>query len=432
MPASDMMLDEMPIQAIGMNASSTATGMVTIGTIADGMCQRKTRMTRLTITISSSRSCFRWSMARWIRSDRSYVVTMVAPSGSDGLTSSSRCLTRSMTARAFSPWRITTTPPATSPLPSRSLTPRRISGPSATWPTSRTRTGVPRASVFEDDRLQVFLALHVPAPAHHELSPAQLEQAPADLLVAAPHGVGHVRDRQAIGAQPVRLDRDLVLLDEPAEGRDLRHAGHRLQPVAQVPVLERAQVGRGMPSRRVDQRVLVDPADAGGIGPELGADALRQERLDLAQVLEHAAARPVEVGPVLEDHVHVRVAEVGEAADDLDARRPQQRGHDRIGDLVLDDVGAAVPARVDDHLCIREVGYRVDRNLAQGVDAVQHRHRGERDDEELVLGAEADETADHHFAPLRAIAERRLDSESSRKLADTTTRSPATTPLRTS
>ena len=59
------------MKAMGMNARSTATGIVTMGTMAEGMCQRKTRTTRLTIAISSSRSCFRLSIARWIRSERS-------------------------------------------------------------------------------------------------------------------------------------------------------------------------------------------------------------------------------------------------------------------------------------------------------------------------------------------------------------------------
>ena len=45
MPASDMMFAVTPSRYIGMNASSTEIGIVTIGTIADGMCQRKMRMT---------------------------------------------------------------------------------------------------------------------------------------------------------------------------------------------------------------------------------------------------------------------------------------------------------------------------------------------------------------------------------------------------
>ncbi len=41
-----------------MNASATDIGMVTIGTIADGMCQRKIRMMSETMMISSISLCF--------------------------------------------------------------------------------------------------------------------------------------------------------------------------------------------------------------------------------------------------------------------------------------------------------------------------------------------------------------------------------------
>ncbi len=147
-PASDMMFDEIPIRRIGMNPSSTATGIVMIGTIADGMCQRNTRITRLTMTISRMSSwrsvAIDWSMS----SERSYVVTNLTPAGRDGSSSFMRDLTRAMTSRAFSAWRMTTMPPTASPAPSRSAMPRRISGPSATDATSRSRTGVPRSSVF--------------------------------------------------------------------------------------------------------------------------------------------------------------------------------------------------------------------------------------------------------------------------------------------
>ena len=54
-----------------MNDSSTEIGIVTIGTIADGKCQRKSRMTSETTIISSTSSCFSVSRARRMRSERS-------------------------------------------------------------------------------------------------------------------------------------------------------------------------------------------------------------------------------------------------------------------------------------------------------------------------------------------------------------------------
>ena len=65
------MLTVTPMKYIGMKASSTETGIVTIGTIADGMCQRKTRITSETMIISIVSSCRSVSMARSIRSERS-------------------------------------------------------------------------------------------------------------------------------------------------------------------------------------------------------------------------------------------------------------------------------------------------------------------------------------------------------------------------
>ena len=76
------------------------------------------------------------------------MVTIRTPFGSEGSISFRRSFTRWITSRAFSPWRMTTMPPTVSPLPSRSETPRRISGPRPTVATSRMRTGVPFPSVL--------------------------------------------------------------------------------------------------------------------------------------------------------------------------------------------------------------------------------------------------------------------------------------------
>ena len=48
-----------------MNASRIAIGIVTIGTIADGKCQRNRRITRLTTTSAASSSCVSDEFADW-------------------------------------------------------------------------------------------------------------------------------------------------------------------------------------------------------------------------------------------------------------------------------------------------------------------------------------------------------------------------------
>ena len=64
------------------------------------------------------------------------MTTTSTPGGRLGASCANFSLTASMVARAFFPERITTTPPATSPSPSNSAMPRRISGPTCTMATS--------------------------------------------------------------------------------------------------------------------------------------------------------------------------------------------------------------------------------------------------------------------------------------------------------
>ncbi len=52
-PERDMMFDVSFMPYRGIKDRSTAIGIVTIGMIADGKCQRKMRMTKLTMIISS-------------------------------------------------------------------------------------------------------------------------------------------------------------------------------------------------------------------------------------------------------------------------------------------------------------------------------------------------------------------------------------------
>ena len=87
-----------------------------------------------------------------------------------------------------------------------------------------------------------------------------------------------------------------------------------------------------------------------------------QSVADALQVLDDTAAGPVDVGAVLEDDVDVRDAEVGEPSHGLHARRRDQRGDDRVGHLVLDEVRAPpVPLGDDDHLHVGDVRDGVER-----------------------------------------------------------------------
>ena len=125
----------------------------------------------------------------------------------------------------------------------------------------------------------------------------------ADVAVAALDGAPDLGEREAVGEQRVRIDLHLVLADVAADARDLRDARDRLQLVAEVPVLDGAEIRQIVTSGPIDEGVLVDPPDARRVGTERGRDAPWQASGDEVQGLEHAAPCPVEIGPVLEDDV---------------------------------------------------------------------------------------------------------------------------------
>ena len=135
-----------------------------------------------------------------------------------------------------------------------------------------------------DDALEVGDRLRVPAAAHHVLGAAELDQPTGSLHVAAAHRLDDALDREAVVAQPVRVHVHLVLLAEPAERGHLRHAGHRLQVVAQVPVLVRPQIRQALSARAVHERVLEHPAETGRVGPELRPRIGRQPRQHAREV----------------------------------------------------------------------------------------------------------------------------------------------------
>ena len=249
------------------------------------------------------------------------------------------------------------------------------------------------------DLLEVLHGLDVAAAADAVFGPAELDQAARGLVVARAHRLDDLVDRKPVGLQPVRVDVDLVLLAEPADRRHLRHPGHRLEIVLEVPVLIRAQLGQAVLAGLVHQRVLVDPAERGRVRAELGPHALGQARQHGREVLLGARARPVDVGAVLEDDVDVGVAEVREAAHGLDLGGAHQGRDDRVGDLVLDQVRALVPAREDDHLRVAQVRDRVQRDVPQRPPAGDAADGGQRQHEELVGDAEIDDAVDHGRRP---------------------------------
>ena len=110
-------------------------------------------------------------------------------------------------------------------------------------------------------------------------------------------------------------------------------------------------------------------------------------------------------------------------------RRAEQGGDDRVRDLVLENVRAPVPARVHDHLRVAEVGDGVQADFPERVARVEDHAGNQQDHQDPSLRTESYDALDHGHSPATAFSAACIeDSESTRKLAEVTTRSPSFRP----
>ena len=147
---------------------------------------------------------------------------------------------------------------------------------------------------------------------------AEFQRAAADVHVVAANDIADLGERNAERTQAAGIDDHVVLLDEAADAGDFGDALGLGQAEADFPVLQRTQLGKRFVL--AEDGVLVDPADAAGVGAESRGDPCRQALGGGVQVFKHARARPIDVGAVLEDDVDERHAEEREAAHHLGAR----------------------------------------------------------------------------------------------------------------
>jgi hypothetical protein len=198
------------------------------------------------------------------------------------------------------------------------------------------------------DLLQGAQIPHQPAAAHGVLAAGVLEDPAAHLAGRVADPLDDLLQRDVVGAEAGRVQEHLELLLVPAHARHLGHARHLAQGAPQGEVLERPELVQPVAAARVHQRVLEGPAGAGGVRAERGPGALGELGAGRGEELLHAAPGPVEVGPLLEDHVHEGHPQHRVAAHARHPRRAGEGAHDGVGDLVLDQ-GRAVahPLRVD-------------------------------------------------------------------------------------
>ncbi|EKD38142.1 MAG: hypothetical protein ACD_75C00848G0002 [uncultured bacterium] len=218
------------------------------------------------------------------------------------------------------------------------------------------------------------------------------------------------------------------MLDETAERGNLGHAGHAFERQLDIIVLERAQLGEILLAAFVDHGIGETPADAGRIGAQHRIDVGRQLAPHRLQIFEDPAACPVDVGPFLENRIDEGTALVGEAADHLDLGGGKEGRGDRVGDLVLDQVGRPPhPFGENDDLGFAEIGNGIERRAGKRPPAPAGEKRDHQENQKTVAGALFNEPRNHYCTSPFSLA-----SESMRKLASTATLSPAVMPSVTS
>jgi hypothetical protein len=248
--------------------------------------------------------------------------------------------------------------------------------------------GLPVA-VCDDQVLEVAHVAHAARGAQSELAALLVDAAARQLEILARERLLHVGDREVVGLELARVDRDLHGAWPAAHDADRADARQAAQLVADLPVRdvrELAQVAlSGHDDRQYRRRVEVELVDDRRLG---AGRQQRQDRVDLALhfLLGHVAV-------LLEQELHrdERAPLGRRAAQFVDARDRVDRVLDELRDagLHLLDRGAGSVRRDHDD---RQVDVR------EQVDAdAQHRDEAEHDGQQ----------AHHHGEDRTTDAERR-------------------------
>ena len=154
---------------------------------------------------------------------------------------------------------------------------------------------------LDDQRLDVGRPAQVAFAPDHVLGFGHFHDPATHVAVGLADDLRHLGKRYSVRPQLHRIDDDLVGLDEPAHAGDLRDALRLGELIAQIPVLDRAQLGEILVG--ADKRVLIHPSDPGRVRSELRGNALGKPAGREVQVLEDPRARPIDVRAIFEDHI---------------------------------------------------------------------------------------------------------------------------------
>src|ERR1700730_16523688 len=105
---------------------------------------------------------------------------------------------------------------------------------------------------------------------NHVFRSAHFQQASTHFVRTGSNSFDDRRERDSVSAKSVRVHVDLILTHESANAGHLRHSWNCFELVAQIPILETAQVRQTALMTVVHERVFIDPSCTGRVRPDDG------------------------------------------------------------------------------------------------------------------------------------------------------------------
>src|SRR5271165_4325124 len=162
--------------------------------------------------------------------------------------------------------------------------------------------------------------MHQSAATHGKTAAGKIDLLSSGIHGGVAHSFHHRFEIQVILFKRAGVYGDLILLLKSPDTCDFRYAWCRLKDISQIPVLKRSQIGERSFTRVINQSVLENPPNAGGVRPHFYARFGRQSRRDPCKEFGHPASCPVEIRSILEEYVNERESCIRKATHGGDLR----------------------------------------------------------------------------------------------------------------
>ena len=284
------------------------------------------------------------------------------------------------------------------PIPHHHNTPHHLSltiplrqSPPQFWPHLHSRNifYANRRTVFIHPECNLFDICHrtdIPQPAHHKLRLCQFDQPSSHIVIAPLNRHPNLLQGNIVRQQAIGIHNHLILLHKSPHRRHFRHALHTAQLITQIPILNRAQFRKIVATRRVQHRILINPAHTRRIWAQLWRHSLRQSIRRGIEILQHPTARPVHICSILKNYIHIRNAKKRITPHRLCIGHGQHCRRQRIRHLIFHDL-RCLPRifAKHNHLHIRQIGNRIQWRIQHRIHSPSNHHQSGNHHQKPIL-----------------------------------------------